>query len=64
MLSESFIGFVYQYYDYGNRDELKLKNRILFEKTSEVDYCRAIIYYISGMTDNFAIDIYNDIIGF
>ncbi len=64
MLSESFIGFVYQCYDYGNRDELKLKNRILFEKTSEVDYCRAIIYYISGMTDNFAIDIYNDIIGF
>lgn len=63
-LSESFIGFIYQYYDYGNRDEMKLKNKILFEKTSEVDYCRTIIYYISGMTDNFAIDIYNEIIGF
>lgn len=64
ILSESFIGFVLQYYDFGNRDELKLKNKILFEKNSEVDFCRCILYYISGMTDNFAMEIYNDIIGF
>ena len=31
---------------------------------NEKDYCKAIIYYISGMTDNFAIDIYNEIVRF
>ena len=37
---------------------------ILFDIENEKDYCKAIIYYISGMTDNFAIDTYNKIIGF
>lgn len=63
-LSESFIGFVYSYYDYGNRDELHLKNKVLFDVNSEVDFYKCILFYISGMTDNFAIEIYNDIIGF
>lgn len=39
-------------------------NDILFDIENEKDYCQAIIYYISGMTDNFAIDTYNKIIGF
>lgn len=30
----------------------------------EKEYYKAIIYYISGMTDNYAIEIYNKIIGF
>lgn len=63
-LSESFIGFVYSYYDYGNRDKLRLKNKILFDINSEIDFYKCILFYISGMTDNFAIEIYNDIIGF
>lgn len=63
-LSDSFINFVYDYYDCGNRDTLKLKNKILFDFSSELDFCKCILYYISGMTDNFAIEIYNDIIGF
>ena len=40
------------------------QNDVLFEIENERDYCKAIIYYISGMTDNFAIDTYNKIIGF
>lgn len=40
------------------------KNDILFNIEKEKDFCKAIIYYISGMTDNFAIDTYNKIIGF
>ena len=31
---------------------------------NERDFCKAIIYYISGMTDNFAIETYNKIVGF
>lgn len=40
------------------------KNDIIFNIENEKDYYKAIIYYISGMTDNFAIEIYNEIIGF
>ena len=64
LLSDSFLGFYKQYYDCGDRDLLKLKNHIFFNVDSEVDFSRCILYYISGMTDNFAIDVYNDIIGF
>ena len=40
------------------------KNDVIFDINNERDFCKAIIYYISGMTDNFAIDTYNKIIGF
>ena len=42
----------------------KLKNKILFDMSIPENYYFAIICYISGMTDKFAIDIYNEIIGF
>ena len=63
-LGNGFIDFIHNYYDFGNRDELKLKNKVLFSIDNEKDFCKAIIYYISGMTDNFAIEMYNEIIGF
>lgn len=40
------------------------KNGIIFNIENEKDYYKAIIYYISGMTDNYAIEMYNKIIGF
>lgn len=63
-LCSSFIGFIQNYYDLGNRDSLKLKNKILFSLDNAKDYYKSIIYYIAGMTDNFAIEIYNEIIHF
>lgn len=63
-LFESFSGFLHNYYDFGNRDYLKLENKILFDITNNIDYYTSIIAYISGMTDNFAIEIYNEIIKF
>ena len=63
-LGNGFIDFIHNYYDFGNRDELKLKNKVLFSIDNEKDFCKAINYYISGMTDNFAIEIYNEIIHF
>ena len=39
-------------------------NRVVFNIEDEKDYYKAIIYYISGMTDNYAIDMYNKIIRF
>ena len=40
------------------------KNKVIFDMNDEKDCYQAIIYYISGMTDNYAINIYNEIIGF
>lgn len=40
------------------------KNKIIYNISDEKDFSRAIITYISGMTDNFAIDTYNNIIRF
>ncbi len=63
-LGSSFTSFLYNYFDFGNRDLLQLKNKIVFSIENEKDFYQAIIYYISGMTDNFAIEIYNEIIHF
>ena len=42
----------------------RCKNDVIFDMNSEIDYYKAIIYYISGMTDNYAIEMYNQVIGF
>ncbi len=42
----------------------KLKNDVVFDVSIEQDYYKAIIYYISGMTDNYAIETYNKIVRF
>lgn len=41
-----------------------LKNKILFDIENPSDYFLSIVTYISGMTDKFAIDTYNEIISF
>lgn len=40
------------------------QNDIIINVENEKDFSKSIIYYISGMTDNFAINEYNKIIGF
>ena len=50
---------------YWNKErQEKYKNKVLFDTNKKEDILSSIIYYISGMTDNFAIDTYNKIIGF
>ena len=63
-LCRSFMNFMNNYYDLGNRENSNLKNKILFSIDNEKNFCKSIIYYISGMTDNFAIETYNEIIHF
>ena len=51
--------------NYWNKERSKNnKNDVIFNIKEEKDYYKAIIYYISGMTDNYAIEMYNKIIGF
>ena len=58
-------GFTEWFYNFSvNSNRENLKNKVLFDITVPQDYFFAIVYYISGMTDKFAIDMYNEIIGF
>lgn len=61
-LVEDFEDWLSNYWN-KQRDE-KNKNSIIFDVNDEKEFCRAIIYYIAGMTDNYAIDTYNKIIRF
>ena len=63
-LYKNFLSFLNHYFDLGNRENLKLKNQVVFNLNNEKEFYKAIIYFISGMTDNFAIEIYNEILGF
>ena len=46
------------------RNEACFENDIIYDITDIVQYRRAIIDYMAGMTDNFAIRVYNEIISF
>lgn len=63
-LINSFKNWIYRYYNLPYRENDKLKNQIIFDITQKKDFYRGILYFISGMTDNFAIEIYNEIIRF
>lgn len=58
-----FEEWFYRYKRVRTRDNQKLKNKMIFENNKK-DYSKAVIEFISGMTDNFAIDVYNEIIRF
>ena len=52
-----------KYWILNNRENSNLDNKVIFE-LNQRDYCKAIIEFIAGMTDNFAIAVYNEIIRF
>ena len=60
----SFKDWLYKYSNITNRLDTNLKNKIVYNLNNEKEYCKSIIDFIAGMTDNFAIDIYNEIIRF
>ena len=46
------------------RENRKFKNKIIYDINSKKDYETAVIDFISGMTDSFAIKMFNEIITF
>ena len=64
VLSEEFVGWLSDYAETGSRDYEKYNNKIIYNLSSFDDYSRAIIDYLSGMTDKYIIARYNEIIGF
>ena len=61
-LMNSFKNWIKNYWNL-ERD-LMNKNDVIYDMNNFADYIKAVISYISGMTDNFAIEMYNEIIGF
>ena len=61
-LSADFSDFLLQYCSFENRDNSIFKNVVIFNEHNEQNYIKAILTYITGMTDNFAINLYNEII--
>lgn len=63
-LIKNFREWLEKYSDLRENKE-NLANKIVYNiKNNEKEYYKSIIDYISGMTDNFAIDSYNEIIKF
>lgn len=58
---DTFIKWISCYWNI-ETDSSHLKNKILYNMNDIKDYQKAIITYISGMTDSYAIETYNDIV--
>ena len=52
-----------RYWCLNDRINCNLNNNVIFE-FNERDYSKAIIEFIAGMTDNYAMDVYNEIVRF
>ena len=65
-LLKEFEEWLIKYSDYNLalKTEKKLANKQIYNISEETDYKNAIIDFISGMSDNFAIDVYNELISF
>lgn len=61
-LINGFVEWFNNFSDTAPRDGLR--NKVLFNINYPKDFYYAIILYISGMTDKFAIEMYNEITGF
>ncbi len=63
-LSEEFSEWLGRYTNSGERDEKNYLNKIIYDLNDIKSYSRAIIDYLSGMTDQYIIRIYNEIVSF
>ena len=63
-LSREFVGWLSNYALTEDRVETEYNNKIIYNLENIEDYCRAILDYISGMTDNYIVQVYNEIVSF
>jgi dGTPase len=66
VLTKSFLDWLTKYsnIELNIRSLKKYKNKIIYDINKEEDYYRAIVDYISGMTDSFAIKVFNELTNF
>lgn len=65
-LAESFSEWLVKYSNINlpERDKLNYNNQLVYDINLKDDYLKSIIEYISSMTDNFAIGVFNEITKF
>ena len=61
-LISEFIGWLANYAEIEERVPEQYKNKIIFDITKEKDYAKAIITYLSGMTDKYIVKMYHSLI--
>lgn len=64
ILSEEFVSWLANYAEIDERISENYRNKIIYNITDLKDYEKAIIDYISGMTDQYIISTYNEIVSF
>ena len=64
VLSEEFGKWLEVYSNCDGNDNENYANKIVYDITNVKDYSRAIIDYMSGMTDQYIVRIYNEIVSF
>ncbi len=64
MTTQGFMEWIEKYWNLTNREETNYRNKVIYFIERKEDYLRAILDYITGMTDNYAIELYNEIISF
>ena len=68
LLTKHFIEWLQKYaYNHTHSEfkrNKKYKNLLLYDMTDEKDYIQSIIDFISGMTDSFAIKVFNELTTF
>lgn len=57
-----FIGWLANFCEISERENDKYSNKIIFDISKEKDYSKAIITYLSGMTDKYIVKMYNSLI--
>ena len=63
-LSYEFTNWLSNYANTEDRKPELYNNKIIYDLNNLEDYCRAIIDYMSGMTDNYIVQVYNEIVSF
>ena len=63
-LSERFANWLEKYCNTEDKDEKSFANKVIYDLNNEKDYYRAVIDYIAGMTDQYVVRIYNELISF
>lgn len=65
-LSKDFYGWLLKYSNVNERSISgnRLRNKIIYDLNKEADYCQAIIDYISGMSDQYALRIFRELTSF
>lgn len=63
-LSEEFSNWLETYSNSIDRDNDNLCNKVIYDLNDINNYSRAIIDYMSGMTDQYIVRIYNEIVSF